>query len=260
MKIDKVVRAALVVALFVLPRELEAGQIRAAVASNFAGAAKVLAERFEEVTGHKVILAFGSTGKHYAQIKNGAPFEVFFAADVARPELLEEEGAAVPGSRFTYAVGRLVLWSPREGYIDRDGAVLERGDFEYLAIANPKLAPYGEAARGVLRARGIWEKLSGRIVRGENISQTLQFVQTGNAELGFVALSQVLEPGRPPQGSYWEIPQTLYHPIEQQAVLLKDTQTARAFLKFVKGDEARSIIQSYGYSTPSGTTKENHNE
>jgi len=227
-----------------------AGEIRVPAASNFAGAITTIAERFEANTGHKVTLIFGSTGKHYAQIKNGAPFDAFFAADVQRPELLEKEGMAVPGSRFTYAVGKVVLWSPRTGYVDPEGRVLEHGDFRYLAIANPKLAPYGRAAREVLQARGLWSGLGGRLVRGENISQTFQFVKSGNAELAFVAYSQVNRPNQPIEGSFWEVPQALYTPIEQQAVLLKDNAVARAFLSFARSDEASKIIHEYGYGTP----------
>ncbi len=227
-----------------------AGEIRVAAASNFAQALTTISERFEAITGRKVMLSFGSTGKHYAQIKNGAPFDAFFAADVRRPELLEKEGLALPGSRFTYAIGRVVLWSPRPGYVDSGGRVLEGGKFRYLAIANPKLAPYGMAARDVLQARGLWDGLSGRIVRGENIAQTFQFVMSGNAELGFVAYSQVKRPDQPIKGSLWEVPQSLYAFIEQQAVLLKEGEAARAFLSFMRSDEALKIIHDYGYNTP----------
>lgn len=227
-----------------------AEEIRVAVASNFTDAIRDLAARFEQHSGHKVALSFGSTGKHYAQIKNGAPFEAFFAADVKRAKRLEQEGVAVPESRFTYAVGRLVLWSPRAGYVDKQAKVLDTGAFRHLAIANAKLAPYGDAARQVLDARGLWEAVQARLVQGENIAQTYQFVHTGNAELGFVAYSQLNKPDQPVEGSYWEVPQELYRPIEQQAVLLQDVPAARDFLEFVKGDEARAIIHGYGYATP----------
>lgn len=226
-----------------------ADEISVAVASNFADAIKTIAARFEADTPHKVILIFGSTGKHYAQIKNGAPFDAFFAADVKRPKLLEEEGIACPGSRFTYAVGKIVLWSPQEGYVDQEGKVLQQRKFRYLAIANPKLAPYGKAAQEVLQAHGVWDTLQARIVRGENIEQTFQFVESGNAELGFVAYSQIKRPDHPVTGSFWEIPQSFYSPIDQQAVLLKEKHAARAFLSFVKGDEARTIIRAFGYDT-----------
>jgi len=227
-----------------------AEEVRVAVASNFASAVTTLAERFEVNTGHKVILVFGSSGKHYAQIKNGAPFDAFFAADIKRPELLEKEGIALPGSRFTYATGKLILWSPVAGYVDPDGNVLKQGTFRHLAIANPKLAPYGMAAREVLQARGVWDVVKTKTVRGENIGQALQFVRSGNAELGLVAWSQVKRPGHPMTGSLWEVPQALYMPIEQQAVLLKENATARAFLLFMKNENSRALIRSFGYDTP----------
>jgi molybdate transport system substrate-binding protein len=227
-----------------------ATEARVAAASNFTGAIEALTARFEAETGHRVTLIFGSTGKHYAQIMNGAPFDAFFAADVRRPELLEAGGVAVPGSRFTYAVGKLMLWSPDAAYVDRDGRILERGDFRHLAIANPVLAPYGRAARQVLQRRGLWESLTGRIVRGENIAQTFQFVASGNAELGFVAASQLWRPGRAPDGSVWDVPEALYDPIEQQAVLLTDNEAARAFLSFARSDAALEIIRRFGYNTP----------
>jgi len=225
-------------------------KMQIAVASNFADAITELAERFTAETGHEVALSFGSTGKHYAQITNGAPYDAFFAADVRRPELLEQEGRAVPGSRFTYAVGRLVLWSPKGGLVDGEGEVLKSAEIRHLAIANPELAPYGEAARQVLVARDLWDSLEGRLVRGENIGQTYQFVVTGNAELGFVAGSQVKSPGHPAGGSQWDVPQELHAPIEQQAVLLRDTEPARAFLEFVRSKASRELIHEYGYGTP----------
>jgi len=226
-----------------------AAEIRVAVASNFTRAMTNLAQQFEANTGHKVKLVFGSTGKHYAQIRNGAPFDVFFSADMKRPKLLEEEGLAVPGSRFSYALGKLVLWSPKAGYIDSEGKVLSEGNFYHLAIANPKLAPYGRAAKEVLQSRGLWSGMKGKIVRGENIGQAFQFVNSGNAELGFVAYSQIKQSGQPIIGSYWEVPQALYAPIVQQAVLLKDNETARSFLVYIKGKEALMIINDHGYKT-----------
>jgi molybdate transport system substrate-binding protein len=236
--------------MMLAPGQSMAEEIRVAVASNFKVAVTAIAKRFEAGTDHKVTVIFGSTGKHYAQIKNGAPFDAFFAADVRRPEQLEKEGIALPGSRFTYALGKVVLWSPRTGYVDPQAGILERGEFHHLAIANPKFAPYGKAAEEVLQARGLWSRLSGRLVRGENIGQTFQFVNSGNAELGFVAYSQVKRPNLQIDGSLWEVPQALYTPIEQQAVLLKDNQAARDFLSFVRSDEALKIIRDYGYDTP----------
>jgi molybdate transport system substrate-binding protein len=227
----------------------DADEINIAAASNFMDAIKSLAARFETGTSDKVTLIFGSTGKHFAQIKNGAPFDAFFAADGERPKLLEEEGFAVSGSRFTYAVGKIVVWSPRQGYVDPAGKVLNQ-EFRYLAIANPRLAPYGKAAQEVLSASGLWGTLQGRIVQGEDIEQTFQFVESGNAELGFVAYSQIRRPNHSIPGSYWEVPQSLYSPIEQQAVLLRDKDAARAFLAFAKSEEGRTIIQSFGYDLP----------
>ena len=227
-----------------------AAEIRIAVASNFSRPMQELAAKFEKEGGHKVTLAFGSSGKHYAQIRNGAPFDAFFAADRERPELLEREGLAISGSRCTYAVGRLVLWSPKADFVDAEGKVLEQGGFNHIAIANPKLAPYGAAAGEVLRQRGLWDSLQDKLVRGENIGQAYQFVHSGNAELGFVAYSQVIQPGGDAAGSIWEIPQSLYAPIEQQAVLLKDSAAAREFATFLKSDAARKIITEYGYGLP----------
>lgn len=228
-----------------------ADEIRVAVASNFATTSEAIAQRFEEITDHTIILVFGSTGKHYAQIRNGAPFEVFFAADARRPEMLESAGLTVPESRFTYAVGRLVLWSLDEGYVDAKGQVLEAGDFRHIAIANPELAPYGRAAQEMLQSRGLWASLELRLVRGENIGQAFQFVKSGNAELGLVALSQLTSPERESEaGSRWVVPETLHSPIQQQAVLLADTAAARSFLEFTKSSEARSIIRSHGYKAP----------
>jgi len=227
-----------------------ADEIRIVVASNFNDAAKELVARFVAKTGHKVKLITGSTGKLYAQIIHGAPFDAFFAADARRPKRLEQEKVAVPGSRFTYAVGRLVLWSPKPGLVDADGGVLHSDRFHYLAIANPKPAPYGRAAEQLLHKLGLWTVLRARMVRGENIGQTFGFVSSGNADLGLVAWSQVMNLNRSIAGSLWEVPVSLYDPIEQQAVLLRDNTAARAFMAFVKSDEARAIIRGYGYDTP----------
>jgi len=248
---------AFLVALVLLSALIIAGPTHAAeeetciaVAANFTQTAKAIAERFEKTTGHKVTLVFGSTGKLYAQIKNGAPFDAFLSADTERPVLLEQEKIAIPDSRFTYATGRLVLWSPRAGFVDSEGKVLEQDGFQHLAIANPKLAPYGLAAQRLLETRGLWQGLQGRIVIGEDVAQTFHFIKTGNAELGFVAYSQIMRPGFQEEGSFWEVPQSAYEPIHQQAVLLKDNQTARDFLAFLRGDEALEIIGSFGYGRP----------
>jgi molybdate transport system substrate-binding protein len=232
------------------PLPLAADQIRVAVASNFRQAMAAAAERFEERSGHEVVLIPGSTGKHYAQIRNGAPYDAFFAADVEKPRRLEEERRIVPGSRFTYAIGELVLWSTDPDLVDPAGEVLRSGRFRHLAIANPDLAPYGAAARSLLQALGLWDTLAPRLVRGENIEQTFQFVISSNAELGFAARSQLDAPGREFAGSSWQPPRALYPPIEQQAVLLKDSPAGRAFLAFMQGEEARAIIRAYGYDPP----------
>jgi molybdate transport system substrate-binding protein len=241
---------ALLALLLCLCGTAAADEIRVAVASNFSETLQVIAARFEQASGHRVILLTGSTGKHYAQIRNGAPFDLFFAADAARPQRLEAEGAAVSGSRFTYAEGRLLLWSPDPDLVDAEAAVLRSGSFRHLAIANPKLAPYGKAAREVLTAMGLWDALQDRMVRGENIGQTFQFVASGNAELGFVAASQVLRPGQGVPGSLWEVPRALYSPIEQQAVLLRDSPAGRALLAFLRSGEIRELIRRSGYDTP----------
>jgi molybdate transport system substrate-binding protein len=224
-----------------------ADEVRIAVATNFAAPMNELIARFEQHTPHKAVASSGSTGAHYAQIRNGAPFDVFFAADDERPRLLEEQGVAVPGTRFLYAVGRLALWSPRTRYVDDDGRVLETGSFRFLALANPDLAPYGAAARDVLVARGLWERLQPRLVRGQDIGQALSFVATGNAELGFVAWSQLARPGEQVAGSYWLVPEALHAPIAQEAVLIRDSPAARAFLEFVQSPAGREIIRNFGY-------------
>lgn len=225
---------------------VQAAEIRVAVASNFIAAAEAVSRQFERDSGHQVKLSFGSTGKHYAQIRHGAPFDLFFAADGARPQRLEQEGRAVAGSRFTYAYGQLVLWSPSPTRVDEQGAVLENGDFRYLAVANPKLAPYGKAAEELLQQRNLLTALRGRMVRGENVGQTFHFVMSGNAELGLVAYSQVKQQQG---GSLWVVPQPLYTPIQQQAVRLSESPAAKAFVDFVRSEAALEIIRSYGYRT-----------
>ncbi len=227
-----------------------AEKINIAVASNFAPVAELLAQSFEAQTGHHVTLIPGATGKHYAQIYHGAPFDLFLAADSERPRRLEENGLTVTDSRFTYAIGKLVLWSPEAGLIDPDGQVLRTSAFRHIAIANPKLAPYGRAAQQVIEQLNASAVLKGRTVKGENIGQTYQFVASGNASLGFVALSQLKQNNRPIAGSYWIPPQNLYQPIEQQAVLLKESRAARAFLEQLKSKNMREIIQGFGYDTP----------
>ena len=233
-----------------------ADELKVAVASNFYPTMKLIAKHFELKTAgsssqqHKVILIPGSSGKHYAQIINGAPFDVFFSADIDRARLLEQEGRAIAGTRFTYALGKLILWSSIDNYVDSKGEVLNKKDFRYLAIANPKLAPYGKSAEEALRSLKLWTNLKKRLVQGENIAQTFQFISTGNAKLGFVAYSQIMNPGFSIDGSFLEVPQSIYKPIEQQAVLLKDSYIGREFLSFVKSDESLSIIYESGYGLP----------
>jgi molybdate transport system substrate-binding protein len=224
-----------------------ADEIRVAVATNFSDTMAALVATFEQRTEHTVLVSAGSTGNHYAQIRNGAPFDAFFSADVDRPALLEREGLALPGSRFRYAVGRLALWSPRAGFVDDGGRILEAGTFRFLAIANPELAPYGAAAREVLMARNVWSALQPKLVQGQDIGQTYSFVYTGNAELGFVAYAQITKPGEKTLGSYWLVPESLHRPIAQEAVLLRDLPAARELVEFVKSPAARDIIRSFGY-------------
>lgn len=227
-----------------------AGEVQLAVAANFTAPMQKIAAEFEKDSGHKTKLMFGATGKFYAQITHGAPFEVFLSADDEAPARLEKDGLAVAGTRFTYATGRLALWSPREGYVDDKGEVLKKSGFRYLAIANPRTAPYGAAARQTLDKLGLLAALEPRFVQGENIAQTHSFVVSGNAELGFVALAQVFKDGLLTAGSAWIVPTNLHEPIRQDAVLLAKGQgnpAAVALLKYLKGDKARGIIKSFGY-------------
>ncbi|GAA6118269.1 molybdate ABC transporter substrate-binding protein [Acidovorax sp. FG27] len=228
-----------------------ADEVSVAVAANFIAPMQQIAAAFERESGHQVTLSSGATGKFYAQITHGAPFHVLLAADDTTPQRLEQEGRAVAGSRFTYAVGRLVLWSAQPGYVDAEGQVLRTGDFAHLAVANPKLAPYGLAAHQTLEKLGVADRLKPRWVMGENIAQTYQFVVTGNAPLGFVALSQVMEKGRIARGSAWQVPADMHDPIRQDAVLLNKRQghaAATALLAYLRSESARAVIRSYGYS------------
>lgn len=227
-----------------------AAEVQVAVASNFIAPMQKIAAEFAKDTGHKALLSSGATGKFYAQIKNGAPFAVFLAADDQTPARLENEGDVAPGSRFTYAMGKLMLWSAQPGYVDNQGEVLKKGQFQHLAIANPKTAPYGAAAMQALTRLNLLDALQSKLVTGENIAQAHQFVATSNAELGFVALSQVMENGKLTGGSGWRVPPELYEPIRQDAVILasdKEQPAAKALMEYLKGEKARAIIQSYGY-------------
>jgi molybdate transport system substrate-binding protein len=228
-----------------------AADVSVAVAANFTAPMQNIAVDFEKATGHQAKLAFGATGKFYAQIKNGAPFEVLLAADDQTPRKLEYEGYAVSGSRFTYAIGQLALWSAKAGYVDDKGEMLKQGAFEHLAIANPKLAPYGVAAVETLTRLGLLGSVESKFVTGENIAQAFQFVSTGNAELGFVALSQVYVDGKLRSGSAWIVPASLHAPIRQDAVMLvkgKDNPAATALIRYLKTEKARAVIKSYGYA------------
>jgi len=227
-----------------------AGEVQVAVAANFTGPMEKLAEQFQKDTGHKAIVASGATGKFYAQIRNGAPFEVLLSADDETPARLEAEGQAVAKSRFTYAVGRLVLWSAKANYVDATGAVLKTGDFTHLAIANPKTAPYGAAAVAVIDKLGLTARLQPRLVQGENIAQAFQFASTGNAELGFVAQAQVWRDGKFTAGSGWIVPATMHAPIRQDAALLTrgaKNPAAQALLDYLRTDKAKALIRAYGY-------------
>jgi molybdate transport system substrate-binding protein len=221
-----------------------------AVAANFTAPMQKIAAEFEKATGHKTQLVFGSTGKFYAQIKAGAPFQVLLAADDETPAKLVKEGDGVAGSQFTYAVGKLILWSAKPGFVDDKGEVLKSGKFEHLSIANPKLAPYGIAATEILKALGVADTVQPNIVMAENIAQAQQFIVSGNAELGFIAFSQIHKDGKLIDGSYWLVPAKYYRPIRQDAVVLargKGNAAAEALTAFLKSDAAKALIKSYGY-------------
>lgn len=227
-----------------------ADEVQVAVAANFTAPVQAIAKAFEKDTGHKLVAAYGATGQFYAQIKHGAPFDVFLAADDTTPKKLEAEKETVPGSRFTYAIGTLALWSAKEGYVDAKGEVLKKNEYKHLSIANPKAAPYGLAATQVLAKLGLTDKVKDKIVEGQNITQAYQFVSTGNAELGFVALSQIFKDGKVSHGSAWIIPESMHDPIKQDAVILKkgeNNPAAKALTEYLKGPKAEAIIKSYGY-------------
>lgn len=231
--------------------------ISIAVASNFTGTLEKLGKEFEKAPqntgGHKLVATSGSSGKFYTQIKEGAPFDLFLSADAERPAQLIKDGLADKETLFTYAIGRLALWSTKSGLVDGAGKILDNGTFEHIAIASPKAAPYGLAAQQVMSKMGAWEKLQSKLVQGENIAQTFQFIETGAAELGFVALSQLIETGKRTEGSCWEIPKELHAPIDQQAVMLKsarDPKAVREFIQFLKSEKARKIITDSGYILP----------
>jgi molybdate transport system substrate-binding protein len=231
----------------------QAGEVTVAVAANFSAPAQNLAAAFANTTGHHARLVVGSTGKLYAQIKNGAPFQVFLSADATTPSRLVDEGLAVSASQFTYATGRLVLWSRKPGLVDPEGAMLKHGKFAHLALADPKLAPYGAAALEVMDKLGLRTALKPKWVQGESIGQAFQFVSSGNAELGFVALSQVMRDGKIADGSAWVVPAKMHTALRQDAVLLQpgqDDAAAKAFLGYLRSDAAKALVRGYGYDVP----------
>lgn len=227
-----------------------ADEVQVAVAANFTAPMQQIAAQFEKDTGHKLSISYGTVGKFYAQISNGAPYEVLVSADENTPIRLENDGLAVLGTRFTYAIGKLVLWSSKPGYVDEQGAILKTGDFRHLAIANPKLAVYGAAGVTTLKKLGLYERVESRLVEAENITQSYQFVATGNAELGFVARSQIYRNGEYASGSFWMVPTNLYPQIRQDTVLLKKgehNQAAKALIAYLKSDACRAVIHNFGY-------------
>lgn len=227
-----------------------ANQATIAIASNFSAPAKAIVKAYESESGYKVQLVTGSSGVLYAQIKSGAPFHAFLSADTIKPSALIEDGLAESGSLFTYVTGTLVLWSATAGMVNQGGQVLEKGKFSHLALANPKLAPYGSAAEQVLKHLGHYESLQAKLVQGANIAQAFQFVQSGNAELGFVSFSQVVALKPQKHGYFWVVPADFYEPIQQGAVLLdkgKNNKSAIGFLRFLRSEQAQKIMRDYGY-------------
>lgn len=229
-------------------------EIHVAVASNFYSPFKKIAHQFEKETGHKIRIISGSTGKLFAQIMHGAPFELFLAADQRRPKFLEKNGNIVSGTRFTYALGKITLWSATPNAISGDGkSTLKAKNFSHIAIANPKTAPYGKAALQTMQKLGLWNEVRTLIVQGENIGQTFQFVASQNAKLGFVALSQILDPKNKLEGKRWDVPETFYDPLKQDLVILKKGKNnpgANALWEYLKSNAAKLIIKKYGYGLP----------
>ena len=254
-------RSLMIVVLFMaISGEVSAQQkVRVAVASNFTYAMEKLADQFEQQTGHQLVVSYGSSGKLYAQIINGAPFDIFLSADSTRPIKLEQSNKSTVGSRFTYARGELVLWSPEATSVQQMLGMLEQGRFKFVAMANPKTAPYGYAAQQVMKQLGIAQHYTRRIVKGENISQTYQFVYSGNAAAGFIARAQLEAAGAKLPGVVWYIPQQMYSAIEQQAILLhrgQNNSAAKEFYNFLQGVEARKIISASGYGVNAATLAE----
>lgn len=233
------------IALFLCAGSAVTEPVRVAVATNFKSCMKQIVARYRQASPHRIELISASTGKLYAQIKNGAPYDVFFAADKHRPSLLEKAGMGF--GRFTYALGSIVLWNSKPGSATDYADAIRRKDYRFLALANPKLAPYGAAAKQTLQRLGLWEELTPKLVRGENIGQVFQFISSGNAELGFIALSQTKQLNTMNKGVYWEIPSDYYEPIEQQVVGLNNKPVVRKFLAFIKQDETKRIIRNCGF-------------
>lgn len=249
MKFAKTFAISTLIGFTLIGAQVPADEVKIAVAANFTDATREIVPLFEKATGHTAKVSYGSTGKLYSQIEYGAPYEVFLAADTRRPIKAEKAGLAVPGTRFVYARGRLVLWSAKSGLFTSGEAFLKAGGFAHLALANPKTAPYGLAAQQVMSRLGLLDALTPKLVQGDSISQTFQFAATGNADAGFVALSQI-KAWKGDAGSLWQIPADYYAPIEQAAVLLKQGENnpaAKAYLAFLKSDAARKVIEHYGY-------------
>jgi molybdate transport system substrate-binding protein len=245
--------ATLVVLFGLLSSQASAGEVRVAVASNFSAPIQRIVALFQQESGHTVQVSLGSSGKFYSQIKEGAPFDVFLSADEMSPKLLEQEGLAVANTRFVYALGKLVLWSAKPGFVDDKALVLSKGGYNKIAYADPKLAPYGLAAKETLQTMNLWDKVQSKLVAGENITQTYQFAATGNAELAFIALSQITKDGKETEGSWWIVPANMYSPIRQSAVQLsaaRDKAAAQAFMEFLKSEKAVAIIRGSGYELP----------
>jgi molybdate transport system substrate-binding protein len=236
-----------------------ADEIQLAVAANFTAPMRKIADAFEKETGHKPLLAFGTVGKFYAQIRSGAPFEALVSSDKETPDKLIRDGLAIEAARYTYAIGKLVLWSAAPGLVDSKGAILTSGAFQHVALANPKLAVYGAAGREVMKKLGVWDAVQPKIVLAENLTQAYQFVASGNAEIGFVALSQIIgSEGKIEKGSAWAPPADLYPPIEQDVILLApgaDRPAARALVNYFKTEKARAIIRAYGYELANGSMR-----
>ena len=250
MKLNLPIKLVLSILSTVFAAQVYAAEVKVAVAANFAKTLEEITVQFEKDTGHKVLATPGASGKFYAQIVNGAPFEVLISADDETPGKLAKEAKAIAETQFTYAIGTLALWSPDTNLVDQGGGVLKTDKFKFLAIANAKVAPYGQAAVQTMLKLGLLTKLESRVVQGENNAQTHQFVTSGNAQLGFVALSQITENGKVKSGSAWIVPQELHDQIKQDAILLnngKDSIAGKALLEYLKSDKAKKIIASYGY-------------